>query len=121
LSSTLRTSGSGGFVFDYYGTNDFKFVTVAADTKQIIIGHRTAKGWFIDAVYNKADLAANVDYTLGLTLKGTTASVTLNGAVVASHIFNGVVTDGDFGLFSRSGLTSFDSMTVKTDDPNPTS
>jgi hypothetical protein len=86
-------------------------------TKQIILGHSTSKGWFIDSVYNNSSLAAGVDYNLGLTLKGTTIGVTLNGATVLSRTYNAVVTDGGFGLFSRIGQTSFDSVTVKTDDP----
>jgi len=116
LSSTFRTTGEGGFIFDQYTAEDFKFVTLSAVTKQIILGHRTTKGWFIDAVYNNSTLAAGVDYNLGLTLRGTTASVTLNGATVLSRTYNAVVTDGGFGLFSRTGQTSFDSVTVKSDD-----
>jgi hypothetical protein len=117
LSSTFKTTGEGGFIFDQYEPDDFKFVTLSAITHQIILGHRTSKGWFIDGVYNNASLAAGVDYNLGLTLKGTTASVTLNGATVLSHAYNAVVTDGGFGLFGRSGQTSFDSVAVKSDDP----
>jgi len=116
LSATFKVTGEGGFVFDQYAEDDFKFVTISAATKQIILGHRTAKGWFVDAVYNNSTLAAGTDYNLGLTLRGTTVSVTLNGATVLSRAYNGVVTDGGFGLFSRSGQTSFDTTTVKSDD-----
>src|SRR5690606_13260597 len=56
-------------------------------------------------------------YTLGVTLKGTTASVTVNGQTVLGHSFNGLVVDGDFGVVSRAGSSSFDSFTVKTNDP----
>jgi hypothetical protein len=33
------------------------------------------------------------------------------------HVFNAVVVDGSFGLLSKDGSSSFDSVTVKTDDP----
>jgi hypothetical protein len=61
-------------------------------------------------------VAANTDLTLGVTLRGTTASVTLNGQAVAAFTFNGVAVDGRFGLFGRGAGTSFDSVTVKTND-----
>jgi len=117
LSATLKTSGAGGFVYDAYSATDFKFVTISAG--QVVLGHRTDKGWFTDATYSNATLApGGVDYTLGITLKGTTVSVTLNNQVVLSRVYNALVTDGDFGLSSRSGTTSFDSVTVKSDAPN---
>ncbi len=117
LSGILKTTGAGGFVFDVYSATDFKFVTISAG--QITLGHRTAKGWFTDATYsNTALILANTDYTLGLTLKGTTVSVTLNNQVVLSRAYNALVTDGEFGLFSRTGTTSFDSVTVKSDAPS---
>jgi hypothetical protein len=115
FSATFRTTGEGGFVYDRYATDDFKFVTRSAG--KITLGHRTTKGWFTDAVYNNATLAAGTDYALGLILKGTTVSVTLNGQTVLSRAYNAVVTDGDFGLFSRSGVTSFDIVTFKSDAP----
>jgi hypothetical protein len=117
LTSTFMTTGEGGFVFDRYAVDDFKFVTISTVTKQILLGHRTSKGWFIDGTpYNNASLVAGTNHSLGLTLKGTTVSVTLNGATVLSRIYNAVVTDGGFGLFSRSGQTSYDVVTVKSDD-----
>lgn len=67
-------------------------------------------------MYSKASLVAGVDYTLGLTLKGTTVSVTLNAQLILSRGYNALVTDGDFGLLGRAGQTSFDSATVKSDD-----
>jgi hypothetical protein len=110
LSATLQFTGEGGFIFDQYDAENFKFVTISAG--RITIGHRTSKGWFIDATYNNSSITAGTDYTLGLTLKGTTVSVTLNGQPVFSHVYNALVTDGLFGAFSRSGTTSFDTFTA---------
>ena len=119
LSGTFKTTGEGGYVFDFYSPTDYKFVTVSAG--KITLGHRTASGFVTDAVYNNAAIEANADQTVGLTLKGTTVSVTLKvGAAtstVLSFAYKGVVTDGGFGLFSRTGTTSFDTITVKSDDP----
>jgi Ca2+-binding RTX toxin-like protein len=115
LSGTLRVTGEGGFIFDQYSATDFKFVTISAG--KVTLGHRTAKGWFVDATYSNATIVANTDYSLGLTLKGSTVSVTWNGAQVLSRAYNALVTDGGFGLFSRTGSTSYDSVTVRSDDP----
>ncbi|HEU5192826.1 MAG TPA: hypothetical protein VFX14_24355 [Methylomirabilota bacterium] len=117
LSAILKTAGAGGFVFDQYSATDFKFVTISAG--QITLGHRTATGWVTDATYSNATLLpGTTDYTLGLSLKGTTVSVTLNNQVVLSRSYNALVTDGNFGLLSRTGTTTFDSVTVKSDAPN---
>ncbi len=115
FSATFKTTGEGGFVYDQYAADDFKFVTISED--KITLGHRTAKGWFTDMVYNNTSISTGNDYTLGVNLKGTTVSVLLNNQLVLSKTYNAVVTDGNFGLFSRSGVTSFDTVTFKSDDP----
>jgi hypothetical protein len=63
-----------------------------------------------------------VDYTLGITLKGTTVAATLstgNGGfqAMASYSFNASTVDGNFGLMAQSGAASFDDVRVKTNDP----
>ncbi len=123
LSTTLRTDAVGGFVFDVYGPEEFKFVALDAQSDQILVGHHTVRGgWTVDATAS-ANLTAGVDYELSAFLKGTTvsASVTSPGEQVPfallGHVFNSAVVDGDFGLMGRTGATSFDTMTFKTDDP----
>ena len=36
---------------------------------------------------------------------------------MVGFVFNAVTVDGDFGLLSKDGFSSFDAVTVKTDDP----
>jgi hypothetical protein len=128
LSATLKTGAQGGFVFDWYGPKDYKFVAVDVDNDQVVLGHSTARsGRVIDAVWNSIiELSSNTDYTLNATLMGTTVSVTLgyqnnegNDVIqnALSYAFNALVTDGQFGLLAYDGSASFDSFTVKTDDP----
>lgn len=59
---------------------------------------------------------AGQDYELEVTLKGTTISVVVEGQTVVGHVFNGLVVDGDYGLYVKDGLGSFDEITVITDD-----
>ena len=116
LSAKLSVSAQGGFVFDRYGTNDYKFVMLDQVADKVLIGHRTERGGVvIDASVSRA-IAIGVDYTLGVVLKGSTVSATLNGQVVLSYAFNAVTVDGSFGLISRGGTTSFDVVTLKTND-----
>lgn len=122
LSAKFKTYGQGGLVFDAYSPTDFKFAILSADARNISLGHYTERsGWVTDARYSNASLMAGQDYTLGLSLKGSTVSVTLDGQLVLSRVYNALVTDGGFGLVGHkgasSGLTSFDSVTFKTDDP----
>jgi hypothetical protein len=52
----------------------------------------------------------------GVSLRGSTVSVTLNGQAAVGFSYNGVAVDGRFGLFSKGASASFNSVTVKTDD-----
>jgi hypothetical protein len=116
LSAKVNTQGRAGFVFDRYALDDFKFVAIDAVTDQVIIGHYTKKsGWVNDAVASRT-INAGTDYTLGISVKATTVSVTLNGQAVVGHAFNAVAVDGDFGLLAVSGQTSFDDVKIKTSD-----
>jgi hypothetical protein len=90
---------------------------------RILIGHYTHRsGCVTDAAFAMT-IDAGTDYVLNLSLKGTTvsASVKKAGAAnwqgMAGHVFNAVTVDGDFGLLSRGSASSFDAVTVKTDDP----
>src|SRR5262245_47265429 len=82
LSTIVNTQSSGGLVYDAYGPNDFKFVTLDAQADQVIIGHHTERrGWVQDAVVPRV-INTGTDYTLGVSLKGTTVSVSVGGQVV---------------------------------------
>ena len=117
LSSIVNTQGRAGFVFDRYGADDFKFAAIDAPADKVVIGHYTAKnGWVIDASVART-INAGTDYTLGISLKGSTVSVTLNGQAVVGFAFNAVVVDGGFGVFATGGAASFDNVTIKTTDP----
>ncbi|UCF09029.1 MAG: hypothetical protein JSW28_04915, partial [Thermoplasmata archaeon] len=86
-------------------------------TDQVIIGHHTSKeGMAYDAVVEKP-FRAGADYTLFVSLKGSTLSISLDGFVVWGHVFNAITVDGDFGLLAVDGASSFDEVTVRTDDP----
>ena len=117
LEGTLSSDSLGGFFFDLYGDGSHKFAGVLADTNQVVIAHFNKQGTLkYDAV---ADLAFTLgpEFDLRVSLKGATVSVAVDGQEVLGHAFNAVVVDGAFGVLTRGGNSSFDSVTLATDDP----
>lgn len=123
LEVRVQTGSVAGVVFDCYSPSDFKFAAISAVDNQLLIGHRTKGGWFVDATLDY-QIEAGVDYNLRVSLKGTTVSLALvedgenpHDLAVLGWAFNAVVVDGAFGLLAVEGEASFDRVTVKTDDP----
>ena len=116
MEAAIQTSTMGGIVFDYYGADDFKFAAIDADSNLVVVGHRTAKGWFIDAEAAHT-VDSNQSYTLGVNLFGSNASVTVNGEAVLGFVFNSLLNDGEFGLLSKDGASTFDNFLARGDDP----
>ena len=115
LTAEVNTSGRAGFVFDRY-EDSFKYVAIDAVADELIVGHYTTKkGWVDDTVISRI-INDGQDYTLGVVLKGSTVSVTLDGQALIGHVFNAATVDGDFGLIATGGNASFDDVEVKTDD-----
>ena len=56
-------------------------------------------------------------YTLGISMLGSSVSVTLDGSAVVGHVFNSLLNDGEIGLFSEGGTTTFDDAQAQGDDP----
>jgi hypothetical protein len=117
LDVTLTTDAIGGVFFDAYDNDDFKFVALSAATDELIIGHHTARrGFEIDATADW-NILSNRDYELSISVSGTSVSVNVNGQAVLGHAYSGLAVDGDFGLLSIDGATSFDDFTARTNDP----
>jgi hypothetical protein len=117
ISAKLQTAGRAGIVFDRYSDTDFKWAAIDTATQQVLIGHRTKSGWFVDAVASNTSLNATTDFTLGVVVRGSTVSVTVNGQASVGFAYYAVGVDGRFGLFTRAAGASFDKLTVKTNDP----
>lgn len=120
---TFNTEKAGGVVFDYYGPDKFKFAAIDVLANKIVIGHFTARsGWVTDASFGMT-IETGTDYVLHLSLKGTTAGVSVkesgkpNWQGMVGHVFHAVTVDGGFGLLSKDGASSFDQVTIKTNDP----
>jgi len=116
LEAKVRTNSIGGIVFDYYDTDQFKFVVLDVVNDKILIGHVDPRGgWKVDQSFAKV-LDAGVDYTVKLTMRGASVSIQLNGATIGSYGFNSAVVDGSVGLLTRGTTSSFDDFRIRTND-----
>ena len=118
LKATLQIAGRAGLVYAYYNPGYYKFAALLADTQQVVLGHYTTKGGYVFDATTPWTLAAGTNYTLELTANGNTVSLTVNGSLALSYIYNSVVTSGQFGLISLKGATTFTNAYVRTDDQN---
>nr|MCU0871265.1 dockerin type I domain-containing protein [Pirellulaceae bacterium] len=117
LQATLKTNAVGGLVFDEQTPDRYKFVALDIAAQKVLLGHvEPNRGWVIDTSVAKT-LKANTDYTLGLTLRGASVSVTINGVFAISWGFNAPVVDGAVGVLTQNGTTSFDVVRIRTNDP----
>ncbi|OWK21134.1 hypothetical protein AJ88_20760 [Mesorhizobium amorphae CCBAU 01583] len=114
LTAKLKTAGTGGIVFDYYGANDYKFVTLDVVGQKVLVGHVTSKGGTaIDQSFVRT-LSSTTDYEVQLTIRGAALSITINGAFVGSYGFNAAIADGEFGLVTGNAGASFDRLQIRT-------
>jgi hypothetical protein len=64
-----------------------------------------------------ATLVSGGDHVLGLSLKGASVSVSVDGAFAVSWGFNSALVDGGLGAYVSSGTSSFDWFRIRTNDP----
>jgi Ca2+-binding RTX toxin-like protein/subtilisin-like proprotein convertase family protein len=118
VGATLNTEHTAGIIFDQYADDDFKFAAVSVVTGQVILGHYTARGgWKIDAAVARP-IAAGQSCNIEVTLKGTTVNLSVDGQVVLGFVYNALVVDGGYGVFTRNGQGHFDTVTLMTNDPD---
>lgn len=116
LEAVFAARNFSGIVFDYYNATDFKFVALDVAGSRIVIGHFSARaGWVIDRSITKT-LVSGRDYRLNLVLKATVVTVTLDGQVITSYVFNSALADGQTGVFGTNASQSVDSFRFRTDD-----
>ena len=114
---TVVRAGSGqlGIVFDYYEDFDFKYVVVDTANNKILLGHRMGTAWVVDS---SVDFTLNpaTDHSIGLTLRGASVSVVVDGQTVMSFGYNSALVDGRFGTLIIGSSGTFDDVRVRTND-----
>ena len=60
-------------IFDYFCPTDFKFAGIDVSTNKLVIGHRNASGWIVDAKTPRQ--VSDTVYDLLVSVNGTTVTV----------------------------------------------
>jgi len=107
ISGTVSpdAGAAGGFTFDHYAADDFKFVTLTDGI--VTIGHMIRGRWIADATFPTLLTGA-----LQLTLEGSTVEVSVGGTPIGSFSYNASILDGDLGLLTSGGTTAYDDVRV---------
>ncbi|MGY3658239.1 hypothetical protein [Bradyrhizobium sp. USDA 376] len=128
IQSTMKVSSGGtlqnGFIiFDYQGTNNFKYAGVDVTNNLIKIGQRSDTGWTDLATLSagKPGLGLNSQNSLLLSVNGTVATLTVtsaNGGKAASalklsYAFNAPLNTGMVGVGTNNSIAAYTSYTVQ--------
>ena len=71
ITATLRTSGSGGIIFDHYSATDYKYVTLdVADRRASASGTAPPRSGFVTDLSVARTLLPNTDYVARAHVKG---------------------------------------------------
>jgi hypothetical protein len=111
LQTTLKTLSNGGLIFDYQNELNFRFIGLFPGTQQLVIGHRDALAWNVDAVLNYS-FDIGIDYQLTAYVEASSVSVSINGQSLLSWSSATLLNDGYIGLFSLKGTTTFDDFSL---------
>jgi hypothetical protein len=107
---------TAGIVFGYTGPQDFLYAAVVPGTNQVVLGHRTPAGWFVDATATRT-VTGGADQTLLVAIDKLTVTVVLGTQTAISFNYTFLPTGGAVGLLTRTGSASFDNFVIRGDDP----
>ncbi|MGU3646985.1 hypothetical protein ACLBXX_18660 [Microbacterium sp. C23T] len=100
-------------IFDYFGPTDFKFAGIDQSTNKMVIGERTATGWWVRAQGSvPGGVKANTFYNLNVVINGLVVTVTADGKNAFSYTFAPRMIGGQQVALNR-GLTGFGSNQAK--------
>ncbi len=115
---SLTAGSRAGIVYDYYSATDYKFIVLDQAAQAVLFGHVAGTQTVIDDRVART-ITAGVAYTLQVTIKGASVSLTVNGAFVLSRAYNAALADGRFGLLVPAGSARFESLRIRTDGYSP--
>lgn len=98
-------------IFDYRGPSDFKYAGFRVLAKQWVIGQRLPPAWNDLATCPDA-LAAGTAYALRLSLRNTSAELTVNGTSKISFAFQSPLSEGRLGLATQGSISQFGRLTI---------
>ena len=117
MNSIIRGKNAGNLkngvhVFDYSGPNSFKYAGGFFGANQWRIGHFDGVGWTTLASASAVN-NTEIDYDTELVIRESTATLSVDGAVMVSFDFAGeALNEGRIGLGTHDGVAVFDDLTV---------
>ena len=87
-------------IFDYQSDTNFKFAGLDVSTNKMVMGHRDASGWVVDAQGSvKGGVKSDTWYNLLLSVNGLTATLVLDNQTLFTFTYAPTVIDGwSYGL-----------------------
>ena len=70
-------------IFDYFSPTDFKFAGLDLSTNKVVVGHRTASGWIIDATGVVPATSGRTLLRVQVIVNGLVVTVFVNGCAPA--------------------------------------
>ena len=90
-------------VFDYLSPTDFKFAGIDVSLNKMVMGHRDATGWKIDA-QKPALLKPETDYRLLLAVNGTYVTLLVNEQKIFTYTYAVRVDEDGFKHYCNEGM-----------------
>ncbi|HEX4998781.1 MAG TPA: Calx-beta domain-containing protein [Terriglobia bacterium] len=116
-------------LFDYFSPIDFKFAGIDVATNKMVIGHRDATGWYVDAQAPfVGQLKSDTAYQTLIAVNGTIVTVQVNNSqafsfTYAPRIVDGVavgLNKGLIGVGSDNSRGLFDNVVIQALPPEVT-
>jgi hypothetical protein len=132
LVATKPTAGwnaNSFLIFDYQSQTDFKFAGIDVSLNKLVMGHRDASGWQVDAQgIVQGGLKSDTSYNVLLAVNGVNATLVVNNKMVFSHTYQPRIVDGYsyglnwgmVGVGSNNSRGSFDNVVVQVLPPQIT-
>ena len=127
IKPTAGWKANAYLIFDYQGPDDFKFAGIDISINKLVMGHRDAAGWTVDAQvpFQAKD---GTYYNIQLAVNGSTASLLVNNTTLFSHTYAVRMVDGVplglnwgyVGVGSDNSRGTFDNLVVQTVPPTIT-
>jgi len=120
INTGSGTKSNGYVIFDYQNATNFKFAGIDVATGNYVIGARTASGWTNLATKGNNKFKANTDYTIMVTLNGSTASISSGNSTVLSYSWptTDPLNDGLLALGTTGSTATFDNYQVQVLPPD---
>ena len=98
-------------IYDLTDDMNFKFAGLDVSGKAVTIGYVENGNWIVVASVS-TKLRSGSDYVLSVQLDGKTVTVSIDGELIVSHSFAGLVVDGGYGLAATGTQAVFQNTIV---------